>query len=48
MAGLLSGGPPPDTGPGAPTGSVTSRDTGEDLDHIRTAIMALQAYAEGP
>jgi hypothetical protein len=33
---------PPD-----PTGSVTSRDDGSDLDHIRTAIMALQIYAEG-
>jgi hypothetical protein len=30
-----------------PTGSVTSRDDGSDLDHIRTAIMALQIYAEG-
>jgi hypothetical protein len=26
---------------------VTSRDTGEDLDQIRTAIQALQLYAEG-
>lgn len=26
--------------------SITSRDEGGDLDHIRTAIMALQAYAE--
>jgi hypothetical protein len=30
-----------------PTGSVTSRDDGSDLDHVRTAIMALQIYAEG-
>jgi hypothetical protein len=43
LEGLL-GGPP---GAGAPTGSVTSRDTGEDLDQIRTAIQALQLYAEG-
>ena len=27
--------------------SITSRDEGSDLDHVRTAIMALQAYAEG-
>jgi hypothetical protein len=40
-------------GAGAPPGvdvpanaSITSRDEGGDLDHIRTAIMALQAYAE--
>jgi hypothetical protein len=26
--------------------SITSRDEGSDLDHVRTAIMALQAYAE--
>jgi hypothetical protein len=29
------------------TDSITSRDTGEDLDQIRTAIQALQLYAEG-
>jgi hypothetical protein len=29
------------------TDSVTSRDTGDDLDQIRTAIQALQLYAEG-
>lgn len=33
-------------GPSA-TASVTSRDTGEDLDQIRTAIQALELYAEG-
>ena len=27
--------------------AITSRDEGSDLDHVRTAIMALQAYAEG-
>jgi hypothetical protein len=27
--------------------AITSRDEGSDLDHIRTAILALQAYAEG-
>jgi hypothetical protein len=27
--------------------SITSRDEGSDLDHIRTAILALQVYAEG-
>jgi hypothetical protein len=47
-----TGGPPgPDAlvgGPsGPPTGSLTSRDDGSDLDHIRTAIHALQIYAEG-
>jgi hypothetical protein len=26
---------------------LTSRDDGSDLDHIRTAIHALQLYAEG-
>jgi hypothetical protein len=30
-----------------PTASITSRDDGSDLDHIRTAIFALQLYAEG-
>jgi hypothetical protein len=30
-----------------PTASITSRDSGDDLDHIRTAILALQIYAEG-
>jgi hypothetical protein len=39
LAGLVGGAPP--------TGSVTSRDEGSDLDHIRNAIQALQLYAEG-
>jgi len=30
-----------------PTAGITSRDDGSDLDHIRTAILALQLYAEG-
>jgi hypothetical protein len=30
-----------------PTAGITSRDDGSDLDHIRTAILALQIYAEG-
>ena len=42
-AGLT--GPPAPTGP--PTDSITSRDSGDDLDHVRTAIQALQIYAEG-
>jgi hypothetical protein len=29
------------------TDSLTSRDTGEDLDQLRTATQALQLYAEG-
>jgi hypothetical protein len=29
------------------TASLTSRDDGSDLDHVRTAIQALQLYAEG-
>src|SRR5262249_27936032 len=34
--------------PGAPnTAGITSRDDGSDLDHIRTAILALQIFAEG-
>jgi hypothetical protein len=33
-------------GPSA-TDSVTSLVTGEDLDQLRTAIQALQLYAEG-
>ena len=45
----------PDLGPGGPLGpapggttdSITSRVSGDDLDHIRTAIQALQLYAEG-
>ena len=50
LVAALQGGPPPDApdtpGPG-PSDSITSRDSGEDLDHIRTAIQALQLYAEG-
>src|SRR5262249_41158304 len=30
-----------------PTAGITSRDEGSDLDDIRTAILALQIYAEG-
>jgi len=46
LAGLQ--GAPPDAGPHdvPANASITSRDEGSDLDHIRTAIMALQAYAE--
>jgi len=29
------------------TAGITSRDDGSDLDHIRTAILALQIFAEG-
>jgi hypothetical protein len=51
IAGLVGRAPPPGGAPPgappAPTGSVTSRDEGSDLDHIRTAIQALQLYAEG-
>lgn len=46
LAGLLGGGGPPPPG-GGTTDSITSHDTGEDLDQIRTAIQALQLYAEG-
>lgn len=39
---------PPSPRRGNPaTASITSRDDGSDLDHIRTAILALQLYAEG-
>jgi hypothetical protein len=39
---------PPDALPPGLTGaSITSRDSGDDLDHVRTAIHALQIYAEG-
>jgi len=41
------GSAPPPAGGGAATGSVTSRDDGSDLDHLRTAVQALQLYAEG-
>jgi hypothetical protein len=30
-----------------PTASITSRDSGSNVDHVRAAILALQAYAEG-
>jgi hypothetical protein len=30
-----------------PGASITSRDSGSDVDHVRTAILALQMYAEG-
>jgi hypothetical protein len=49
----LVGGPPPPgargrSGVGVPANAaITSRDEGSDFDHIRTAILALQAYAEG-
>jgi hypothetical protein len=33
---------PPD-----PRASITSRESGSPVDHIRTAILALQMYAEG-
>jgi hypothetical protein len=29
-----------------PGASITSRDAGSSVDHVRTAILALQAYAE--
>jgi hypothetical protein len=32
---------------GAPTASITSDHAGSDVDHVRTAILALQLYAEG-
>jgi len=43
---------PPGAPAGAPnlppqTAGITSRDSGDDLDHVRTAILALQIYAEG-
>ena len=47
-------GGPPDAGGRAPDlplppdgATITSRDSGSQLDHIRTAIMSLQLYAEG-
>jgi hypothetical protein len=30
-----------------PTASITSDHSGASVDHVRTAILALQAYAEG-
>jgi hypothetical protein len=41
----LPGGPPPPPR-GAPTGAITSDHQGGLLDHIRTAIMSLQHFAE--
>lgn len=47
VAGLVGGaGPPPDRGAPAPPGAVTSDHTGGQLDLIRTAILALQHFAE--
>jgi hypothetical protein len=49
----LQGGPNEPTDPTAgrvdvpASGAITSRDSGSDVDHVRTAILALQAYAEG-
>lgn len=53
LAAMLQGAGPPNDDPTAgkvdvpANATITSRDEGSDLDHIRTAIMALQAYAEG-
>jgi hypothetical protein len=38
--------PPGAPGPD-PTASITSDHAGSDVDHVRTAILALQMYAEG-
>jgi hypothetical protein len=38
---------PPDPLAVPPGASITSRDTGSSTDHLRTALLALQAYAEG-
>jgi hypothetical protein len=38
--------PPGAPGPN-PTASITSDHAGSDVDHVRTAILALQMYAEG-
>ena len=40
-----AGVPPPDAS-GPTAGAITSHDEGSDLDHIRTAIHALQLYDE--
>jgi hypothetical protein len=45
LAGLVGGAGPP-TDAGATPGAVTSDHTGGQLDFIRTAIMALQHFAE--
>jgi hypothetical protein len=47
LLGAAGGPAPPGMAPPDATGSITSRHEGSDLDHIRTAILALQAYAEG-
>lgn len=45
MAAMQGAAPGPhDVPPGA---SITSRDAGTQADHLRTALLALQAYAEG-
>jgi hypothetical protein len=50
FVGGPGGGPPARRSPGPhdvpANAAITSDHSGEDLDHIRTAIMALQAYAE--
>lgn len=38
---------PPGTPGPDPTASITSDHSGSDVDHVRTAILALQMYAEG-
>jgi hypothetical protein len=44
MAAMQGAAPGPhDVPPGA---SITSRDVGTQTDHLRTALLALQAYAE--
>jgi hypothetical protein len=47
LGGAATGNPNDPQTVGVPSNaSITSRDEGGDLDHIRTPIMALQAYAE--
>lgn len=48
LQGAPRGAPPlpPTRNQGAGSG-ITSQHDGSDLDHIRTAILALQLYAEG-
>jgi hypothetical protein len=54
LMAALQGGPPDTAAPrGGPPGvgvpasaGITSRDEGSDLDHLRTSILAAQAYAE--
>jgi hypothetical protein len=46
LAAMLQGAPPDAAPHDVPANAaITSRDEGSDLDHIRTAILALQAYA---